>query len=134
MVIDRSDKRLLRHSADKKRLYLLPRFPGSDKKSQLYKLSDFPHIFKLSKDNAFTLLCGFTTAKHDVLYRPFKKNLLRLFETGNLDKEKKLFSENEKNISISDPQKKLAPLSLSDLQAGFVIWLCAVLIANFILR
>lgn len=117
---------------DDENVYLNQRFPGSEKKSQLYKIKNSEKVVKFSRDNAFTFLEGFTLEKNDVLFKPFKKVIQRLFEAGILEKypgKNAVNVNKENNIKIHDTQKKLVNLSLTHLQAGFVIWLSFVMIA-----
>lgn len=118
-----------------KDINFLPRFPGSEKKPhQMYKMDGSNHTFKLSKDNLLVMPTGIGSQRHNVLFKPFKKAIQRLFEAGitqHFPGANFFDNYSKKTFTVHDPKKELAPLSLEDLKTGFVIWLCAVLIAIF---
>jgi hypothetical protein len=86
---------------------------------------------KFAKDNLANQKLGFRMFKNEILYPFFKKNFQRLFEAGIFKVFGKKLTEVQ-NINDFSPytgeRVTVEPLSMSILQAGFVIWLIAVFI------
>jgi len=131
LVLERASSSNIEIVEEDKHVFISMRPPGSEKKSHVYKMFKLNNTYKFPKDNFVSYLSGFTLEKNHILFKPLKKNLQRLFEAGVMEKYpgKNMFFDYDNLMKPFDPPTDPVVLTLTHLQAGFMIWLCAVLIA-----
>lgn len=130
---------------DPKMALLFPKiynFHGKVLEQSLKSSYQYGLTYKFTKDNIFQITQGLSLPKNSIFFVLFKTEFQKLFESGIVQKFKfkSFFSYDEyrydqKEISIfkiHQEGKEVVPLSLSHLEAGFVIWLVTVLISIFV--
>lgn len=116
---------------------------GLEEKSIYFKNIHYSDPIKFAKGTMFNQYAGITANHNDNYFAIFRDEFQRLFEAGitkvvvgksEMSKLSNdvLKSKLSKDFEVYDQQKELVPLSLSQLSAGFVIWIVAVMIAIFV--
>lgn len=113
---------------DSKNTLLMPRFPGTDKKSVLFYHREKANLMKIMKNDLFKSPLGFATVRNSIFFRMFKINLQRLFEAGitNIFNIEQVRIELVGNYKVTEANDEPKVLTMQDLKAGFIIWLVAV--------
>jgi hypothetical protein len=122
----KSDKRILNKEA-----FTFIRYPGTNKKSMIFKNHYIENHLKFSKDNFHSGFIGIAFHKNSVFFQMFKTEIQKLFESGIIQNDELTFGLKRFNeiFKVHEESKNIVPLSLQMLQGGFVIWLIAVFIS-----
>jgi hypothetical protein len=106
------------------------RYPGTHDKPMMFKIQNFPHPYKFMQDNVKEESYGISSSRNNILFKTFMNYVEKLFESGITQTFKSIkytnFKEYEDLFEIYEPSIGLAPLNMTMLEAGFVIWLVAV--------
>lgn len=109
---------------------IFPRYEGTDKKSMIFKFLNYTNPVKFTKNNVYSFSLGICFNSNDILFKSFRDIIQKLVESGiiNTFEDKILNQEQEYQdmLTIFEDGNEVAPLSISMLQAGFVIWLVSV--------
>lgn len=115
------------------------RYPKSDTADMAFDHTRyFNTTFKLSKDDILLNRYGFSMIKNHKLFKIFKTWTQKLIENGMILEHdpttqifKKIININhpDSEWKVHDKAKELTRLSLTDLSAGFVIWIISVFAA-----
>lgn len=111
--------------------FTLPRYPGThDKKSMMLNLLGYDQPVKFIEENVIEFSSGISSKKNCIFFKLLKDNVQRLFEAGITQKLKSTKYTNDPNyiklLNVHEQAKNWAPLDLTMLEAGFIIWLVAV--------
>lgn len=116
---------------NKKNPIVFPRYPGSDKKSMIFKFLHFKRPRKFTKDNFASFTMALDFQQNDILYKAFHTEIVKLIETGILNTfEDRTVSEDidfKSLFKVLSDKKDFVPLSMEMLEAGFKIWLVTFL-------
>lgn len=119
----------------------LSRYPGSEWKNLAYDFLFLNISVKYSKDDYKLRSSGFGMPKNHILFKIFKTKIQQLVESGIMshkyDVDKHMFAHFDVNnpkseIKIHEEDKQLEPLTLTHLEAGFVIWIVTVIASIFV--
>jgi hypothetical protein len=109
----------------------IPRFQGTHDKSMTFHVKNRENLYKFPSDNVGKISYGIGSPKYSPVFKLFKDNVEKLFESGILQKLKgikhndgSLYNDVFKVVEI--PEARYIPISLTMLESGFIIWLVAV--------
>lgn len=122
-----------------KNSWMQPRtIKGIENLRRFYKVETFDDPVKLLKDNAGSFFMGFRMYSNNLYFRMFAKEFQKLFEAGITEMiDQQTMADITRNLKDYfeihvETRDEVTPLTLTDLHAGFIIWLSVVLVTIFV--
>lgn len=117
---------------------VLPRFPGTDKKSMELDFPKYDLLLKFTKDDFFSDIFGFSTKPNHILFKIFRDEIQKLYETGNTinyDPIRVFYlkGRNDNIPVVHEADKAAKALTIDRLSAGFIIWLVSLFLTSLLL-